>query len=166
MALTSDHTYGLGLPAGCRNETVMEIDRRQAIELADSALNTSEGILRYVESGDLRYLDIGQIDANKLGALTELCGAVGEVGQVAVSIVAMIRDIKRIETEAATLRLQLEGRIKLAVGQLNVISRTLAFFQELLLRMPDDYSDRYLMEKKSELINRIFHLTMKVADLV
>lgn len=144
----------------------MEIDKRQAIELADSALNTSEGILRYVESGDLRYLDIGQIDANKLRALTELCEAVGEVGKVAASVVSMVRDMKRIEAEAATLRLRLEGRIKLAVVQLDTVSGTLATLQQILLRMPDDYSDRYLMEKKSELINRIFHLTMKVADLV
>lgn len=144
----------------------MELDRRQAIELAESALHTSEGMLRYVETGELRYLDVGQIDARKLGALVELCGAVGEVAHIAASVVGMVRDMKRIEAEAAVARLQLEGRLELARAQVKIISATLADLRQILLRMPDDYSDRFLMEKKSEIINRIFHLTMKVADLV
>lgn len=136
------------------------------MDLAETALNTSEGLLRYVETGELRYLDIGQLDAKKLGALAEMCGAVGEMAGVASSILGMVRDMKRIETEASILRLKLEGRIELALVQINAISNTLATLQQVLLRMPDDYSDRFLMEKKSEIINRIFHLTMKVADLI
>ena len=144
----------------------MEIENRQKLLLAESFLDASEQYLLLAKTGDPQTIGPRRLGPEDFVTLQKLCGTVGAVANLATSVISMVREIERIKAEATHTLNQASARVEITLAQVRAISSTLETMQRILLSMPNDYSDRYLMEKKVEILNRMCDLTTKIADLV
>lgn len=143
----------------------MNDDDEKNLILAESLLSTSEDFLFLMTSGNLHQLRSTHITNKELDTIQSLCRAVGDVANIANSVFSMIKDIQRIEAETAIILTQLEGHIEIRLAQIKAISSSLNTMQQIVLKIPDDYSNHYLMDKKANIIDRMCDLSIKIAEL-